>query len=285
LQKFKETSGRRRLASRGEAWPKHDESTLFLRLLEDCFITGHPCLLVRRALYQSVGPFREDLVRSQDHEMLLRLARQGRGAAVDEVVLWQRQHDAPRGSLRDAHGVKDRNANWIHYDQIIFRQLLPTLSVDELTPTWTGDESGRSRAASFQMFALAGRKKLWREALGALARAGDVEPGAGLRDVEQRAVEIALGSRYGVGELFDDAMIVERLCDATERLAAKGRARTMLIRPLLYRLRDALRRGEVRESAQLIKLMVRLAGPSGVAAALVESLNRRIAPVLAQAHR
>ena len=56
-------------------WPDLKSKSFLVGLLLDCFIFQNACLVRREAL-DAVGPFRTDLIRSQDYEMTIRLACQ-----------------------------------------------------------------------------------------------------------------------------------------------------------------------------------------------------------------
>jgi ELWxxDGT repeat protein len=78
-------------------YPTRDSRPFLLKLMEDCFITGHPCVLVRRMAFEKMLPFDRSITSSVDYYFHLHMALLGSTAAVDEVVLLQRQHQGPRG--------------------------------------------------------------------------------------------------------------------------------------------------------------------------------------------
>ncbi|MBQ1783457.1 MAG: glycosyltransferase [Gammaproteobacteria bacterium] len=82
---------------RNEAW----------RLLVDCYIASPGLYLARRSLYQRVGEVDESLRAAQDHDMLLRLAEQGRLAYVDQPLFYYRKH----GDSISARGQERRWRN------------------------------------------------------------------------------------------------------------------------------------------------------------------------------
>jgi glycosyltransferase involved in cell wall biosynthesis len=100
---------------------------LYLTLLENCFIF-QPGMLVRRACYDSVGLFDENLIRSQDYEMLLRIARKFPGVAVEAITFHQRHHDSPRGTLQMVVSDAQKKATWQRYDQSAPRTRRPGTS-------------------------------------------------------------------------------------------------------------------------------------------------------------
>jgi len=83
----------------------------------------HPAWAVRRRTQLSAGPYDEALYRSQDYNMILRLARTNEGAFIDERVLYQRKHEAMRGPAADRTYTDHTIDKWIKYDAVIFRSL------------------------------------------------------------------------------------------------------------------------------------------------------------------
>ena len=59
---------------REKTLPEFPEEEFLVRLMEQCFLI-HPTILVRASCYREVGSFDPDLIRCQDYEMAVRLAR------------------------------------------------------------------------------------------------------------------------------------------------------------------------------------------------------------------
>jgi len=105
-----------------EPTPIRDPRRLAVRLMERCFLP-HPAWAVRREAQRRAGPYDETLKRSQDFEMIVRLARGNEGAFVDARVLWQRRHVALRGPAGERTLVDHSIDKWIAYDAAFFRKL------------------------------------------------------------------------------------------------------------------------------------------------------------------
>lgn len=75
--------------------------------------------IVRRTAMNAAGAFREDLVRSQDYEFLVRLAINARFAHVDRTIYLVRLHEGERGPARNRSRGKDRQKVWRHFDSAI----------------------------------------------------------------------------------------------------------------------------------------------------------------------
>jgi glycosyltransferase involved in cell wall biosynthesis len=113
--------------------PMMEDDELFVRLLEYDFIP-HDAALVRTCCYREVGPFDTELVRSQDYEMILRLARRYRGCGIKKPVVLVRVHAGMRGSARDRFQDHRSQSKWREYDVRIFARLRADLELWEYVP-------------------------------------------------------------------------------------------------------------------------------------------------------
>ena len=102
-------------------WPEIDDANVALTLMRGCFTTLQGAL-VRTACYRSVGPFREDLLRSQDYDMLIRLARRFRVELLPRPTFIFRRHEGQRGAAGVQHAASDREKVWARYDGLVGTQ-------------------------------------------------------------------------------------------------------------------------------------------------------------------
>jgi glycosyltransferase involved in cell wall biosynthesis len=136
-----------------------------LSVLERCYIF-QPGMLVRRSVFDAVGPFNEELARSQDYEMLLRITRQFSGVEVNSVLFHQRQHSGVRGSAKAPVSKGQIVSSWIKYDDLIFSQIYETYPLAEYLPKrCVGDLStAETRYALLERSCIMARKGLWTQA-------------------------------------------------------------------------------------------------------------------------
>ncbi len=85
--------GRKLLKSEG-----HEPTTFSCVVYDPCFVVG--TIVVRRSTLTAAGLFDTSLTYAEDHDMWLRISRQGRLAYVDRVILSYRQHGA--SAMRNA---------------------------------------------------------------------------------------------------------------------------------------------------------------------------------------
>jgi glycosyltransferase involved in cell wall biosynthesis len=142
--------------------PSFPEDEFLIRLMEGCFLI-HPTIVVRTACYREVGPFLTELVRCQDYEMAIRLARKFRAGRVSGPTLYHRHHPGVRGNARDSFEVGRMYLKWIEYAQIFFRKLRTEMSLSEYLPGYPADVDVRPldlRRAYLQRMAIMARKRL-----------------------------------------------------------------------------------------------------------------------------
>ncbi|MBU2606871.1 MAG: glycosyltransferase [Alphaproteobacteria bacterium] len=264
LQKFREDPGTGAMRfERTHPYPFEDERSFFVHVMEDCFITGQPCVLVRRSCYDAIFPLPEDKVISEDYAVLLLLARRWPAKRVEGVTLFQRQHDGPRGPANIRYAADTRNARWSAADTELLRELLPYVTMGELVSrpasSEPGDALGR-RQAYFQKATIAARKKLWPDALRAVRDGVRQAPDAPLGAMDQLILGRMLGCRYGLDELIAEPGILNELSSALAGLGARREAIACIATPLPYLLRCQLAEGDLRRTLCLLRIYWRLTG-------------------------
>ncbi|HEV7372960.1 glycosyltransferase family 2 protein [Arenibaculum sp.] len=260
----------------GGYWPELGANSLFLTLLEDFFLFQN-AMLVRKEAYDAVGPFRTDLVRSQDYEMAIRLARRFQGVHVPEIVFLQRVHEGPRGPGQDRFSADRQVERWVLYDKVIFLELYETLALEEFTPDGVAQEPEpvRRRAALLQRACVVARKKLWTLALDDLDLAARAAHGYPLTPAEAGVCRRFLLSKYGCDELLVQSEIAGRLRALADESAQGAAIVATMAEPLLWRSRQAAAAGDVQASIGFLGLIFRLRGYRGSSEILWSAVQRR----------
>jgi hypothetical protein len=263
LQKFREneTTGEI-LHELTHPYPPEDGRSFFVRVMEDCYITGQPCLLVRRACYDEIFPLPEKNVISEDYAVLLLLARRWPATRVANVTLLQRQHDGPRGPAEIRYAAESRNARWSKADTELLRNLLPELSLGELVGR-AGAELEipvERRQALFQKATIAARKKLWPTAIEAVQAGVREAPDAPLSDMDQLILGRMLGCRYGLDELMEEPGILDELRGAFSGLSERRKAVGCIAALLPYLVKVAVSERDFRKAIRLTRLYLSFAG-------------------------
>jgi len=132
--------------------------------MEECFLI-HPTILVRTCCYRQTGRFRADLVRCQDYEMAVRLARRFPCARVAGPTIYHRWHAGSRGSAQDTFSADQMYEKWLSYMQIFFREFRKDMPLSEYLPSReAADGEGLdTRHAYLRRMGIMARKRMYQE--------------------------------------------------------------------------------------------------------------------------
>lgn len=161
---FEDIDGRR-VIHKSTYWARPEEPNDRINFLEGMF-TNQFAMLVRRCIYEKTGPFREDMIRSQDFEMTTRIVRHTKTVCIPHTIFYYREHQGVRGATADKFAAGDNRRKWLEYEQKIIRTVIQTYNLDEFTPTFArGADSHDQRAAALiQRACIAANRALWAEA-------------------------------------------------------------------------------------------------------------------------
>lgn len=220
--------------------PRRYQEPLAIQVLRSCFIF-QPGMLVRRRCYERVGPFDERLFRSQDYDMLIRLAHKCSGAELDGVVFHQRVHSGVRGPAHEQTSAVKRQGQWLKYDRMIFAK------VEE---HYRPDEFGEGRVGEIRRATIMARRGLWNEAATGLSRtSGDRQP---LAQEEKRELATVFDwAGYGLLAVEESWPFLKVIAAWSPKTAMQ--AAWALARPLGRRFRSALRRGDREQLRQITR--------------------------------
>lgn len=217
-------------------WVNVDAQGFLVATLEDMFV-HQPGMLVRRSLYERVGPFDESLPRSIDYEMLIRLARHGRAAGGDEVVFLQRQHDGPRGPATSQSDGALREAIWTARDREIFERMRETFPAELYLPSRQIENPRDARQALIQRGVILARKGLWKQAFEDFSMAADLTD-ALLSTAERTIARRAFGSKYANGQLAEMPEIRRELARISSRSQVGRDLAQALVRGYYWHVRQ-----------------------------------------------
>jgi hypothetical protein len=238
-------------------WRDCDPSDLLVATLED-FFAHQPGMLVSRDLYRRAGPFDTELKRSQDYKMMIALARHGRGVSTPRTIFLQRQHRGARGPAGATFAASEADARWVEADRRIFSEVHREFGLAEYLPERPTPLSPRDmRHALLTRASIMARKRLWSEAIDDFRSAAALGLGPldrGETDVLRRA----FGSKFGAGDLQNDAEFRSLLAEPTAPKPDMRRIKATLAMGLRWRVREALSRGRLREALGYASVMTRL---------------------------
>jgi glycosyltransferase involved in cell wall biosynthesis len=229
-------SGEVRLLGTGY-WTNCESDEFLTATLDDMF-AHQQGMVVRKDLYDRVGAFDESLVRSQDYDMLIRLARVGTPVSTEEFVFQQRVHDGIRGTQAEQVQAKKRNSSWSQFDKVIFRNYYPQIELKEyLSDGRSISDPLNKRHALLRRASVMARKKLWELAIKDLRAAESVSE-APLSKPETVALRSAFASKYGCDEILTNSMLIDELCDLADVSLVGAQIVSSLARGLRWRVRS-----------------------------------------------
>ncbi len=249
-------------------WPsprlmREGEPSVHLQFLEGMF-TFQYAVLVRRGVYRAVGPFDEALIRSQDFDMMIRIARAAKGVFVPKVIFAQRAHAGHRGSATHSFSAEEKAGKWFEFDKRIFARIRTDYALEEFTPTFAKGWPPvlARRAALIERACVFAERAMWEEAIADFGEAAEVGPDPVTPDELQLAGAVvgnalawaALGRN---GRWKRDLRRVRRANDSGARIVEA------CFRPLLWNARLLFQTGAPRAGSDLLKTMVDVLGPSG----------------------
>jgi len=230
-------------------------------------------MLTRRSLFHEVGLFREDLVRSQDYEMTLRLIRLAKFTFVPEVIFFQRQHAGVRGSAQDAFSSDGALQKWLIYDQKIFTRIRDEYDLKEFTPTFAlhWDDALAKRAALVERACVFAKHALWAEAIGDFCQASKQSP-VSVTPQELRLAEVVIrtfiswGVPCGNPELLDELRACYKMNSYSRRIIHAA------CRPLVWQARKFFQKGDILGGVKILRSLVSILGIRGAFSRVFSSL-------------
>lgn len=257
-----------------EPMPQPGEKRLLVQLMTCCFLPN-PAWMVRRALQSSAGPYRTDLPRGQDYEMILRIARAAPGAFAGGLTLYQRKHVGARMTSRGAVVAKDTVAGWIDAERAIFTAIDAQWSDADFRPfPGLAEGAEAERLAVLQRAVILFMRKLHEPAARHFARYAAMPRADAPGERELAVAGDLLGARYGIGEIVDGSLDPALLAG----LGLPQALRRAMARQLPWRLRETLAEGRIGDTARLLGWGHRAFGSAallGAAGGRLENLARR----------
>ena len=219
-------------------WPDLSQGSVLRHLLEDLFLFQN-ATLVRRSAYDAVGAFREDLPRSIDYDMIIRLALHTTVVMTQETVFLQRKHDGLRGPAAARHAADRSDEIWAAADRAVFAPFRETVGAARYAAMFDGAPQAIRRAALLQRACVYARRTDWAAACTDFSDAAAVAPDTPLSAAEAAICRRAMAGKHGIGQAT-----TRKTRDALSGLARSGPAGAAIARALRrglrWRLRDAV---------------------------------------------
>jgi hypothetical protein len=268
---FRDEAGRR-VHSPPTYWMRKDEPNIHIQFLEEMF-TFQFAMLVRLSLYEKVGPFREDLIRAQDHEMAIRFARAARGIFIPQVIFFQRVHDGQRGMLAAPFDSSANTRKWLEYGQTMIAAIRKDYRIEEFTPSFARDwDSTRAkRAALVERACVCAARALWDEAIADFLEAASVSA-APASPEEMRLAEIIIRRPLPWEILGEHKEWITTLQACYRENGFSGDIIFAACRPLVWHTRKRFQDGDFKGGLQMLRMMIRILGLHGMFGRVLASL-------------
>jgi glycosyltransferase involved in cell wall biosynthesis len=245
---------------REKTLPDFPDEQFLVRLMEQCFLI-HPTILVRASCYRDVGPFDPALVRCQDYEMAVRLARRFPCARVAGPTIYYRMHGGARGSARDTFEAGQVQEKWLEYMQVFIRKLRKEMPLSEYLPGRQPPSGGTSdlRYAYLRRMAIMARKRLYDEMIEdfRLAAQENSTDFSALAPLERNLLRELFNS---INDPFffqkDILRRIRAVCDGPVGSAIRGE----LIRCLYWDAINTLRKGRFSQAFSTASAAMQLSG-------------------------
>lgn len=140
--------------------PNTDENDFFYNILTGCFFTLQGAL-IKTSCFSDGLVFDSNLLRSQDYDLIIKLARERIFKALCEPTFIFRKHDGIRGGKGGGHDATRRELIWLHYDGLIGKYIRDSLNITEYMPS--NSDNKDMRLALFRRMTVMASKGLINE--------------------------------------------------------------------------------------------------------------------------
>ena len=242
-----------------------EEPSVKLRFLEGMF-TNQFAMLVRRSLYEKVGPFREDMLRSQDYEMALRLSRNARSISVPDVIFYYREHTAVRGPKLDSFSVDKIHEKWRSYERKVLLDVRRHYALEEFTPSFAAawEPALAQRAALMERAYIGVRRAMWDEAIADFLAASEMSS-APLSPQETHLMSIMFDAVVVWSDFKTHPQWIAGLQECYRANACGRQMMRAACRPLLWYARRHFKKGRIRMALLVVCIWAGIMGVEGAA--------------------
>lgn len=248
-----------------------DEPNAKINFLENMF-TFQFAALIKHETYQTIGPFREDLIRSQDYEMMIRLSRHHKAAPTKDIVFYQRAHSGQRGSQAAPLSYDALARQWLSSDQIFFTAIARDYKWSEFTPSFALDWPAphKQRAAYLQKALILGQKALWHQAYDALNTAVEKNAAPPLSAEEKRLCETVIQNPNVWDALYNEPALQHKIKRWAGRNDVSALIIFSLLRPLRWMSKAAFKERNFDRLYKNTRILLNILGPLGTVKRLLK---------------
>ena len=246
-------------------WPDLSSGSPLRHLLEDIFVFQN-ATMARRSCYAAVGPFREDLPRSIDYDMIVRLATRFPVAMTEDPLFLQRKHDGVRGPSGAQHAAARSDAVWKDADRAVFAPFRTAIPLSLYHAMFEAEAPLAQRAALLQRATVYARRTDWDSALTDFQAAIQVSADRPLSLTELAICRRAMAGKHGCAEAYAPDMR-RALAGLSQTGTAGADIARALARGTAWRLKVATREGKLAEAARIARFCAALSMRKGAGSA------------------
>lgn len=257
--------------------PCIDQDHFLIRLLENCFLTTQ-AMVIRRAMINGGYVFNPELIRSQDYELFIRLARSCQGRMIEGQTYIRRFHDGHRGSASDRFEISQIEEKWYRYEKIASAAFFQSADPAEFLPKPLAIRSKEPRIkylALSQKAVILARKGLWDDLHTCLAQIGALRSDGTRPDPALAPLfSTALRKDLAIQELLTSTKLQTDLLHSLKSNLSEAEV-AQWARGLWYTRGEqdnCLDVGQRRKSALLA---LRMLGPRGITYQLMQKMFKR----------
>ena len=217
--------------------PLHDANHLFIQLMKGCYFHLNSCL-VKKEAYDKIGGFDTELLRGQDYDMQIRLARHFKAVFSPEPSFIFRQHDGVRGGKKIRHTDTNRDRIFRTYDHMIGEKIRATVNLNEFLsePISISDNKDFLRRALLTRMVVMGSKGCIREMFEDLAAAiKSLGPHEQFNADETALIASTITTGYAYSSITDDLSGFFQ-CLNSLKITSAGRQSKKLLAHGFYKL-------------------------------------------------
>ncbi|TVT56270.1 MAG: glycosyltransferase family 2 protein [Azoarcus sp. PHD] len=231
-----------------------------LNLLKYCAFMLSACV-VRRSALEAAGPFREDLHRSQDYEMLIRLSQLFNFVYTGSPTYIMRKHDGVRGPAVDQHKNTDRRRVWRKYDHMIGLSIAENIPLEryqeEAVPPDSLPTARRRTALIRRAWVMASKANIEQLVSDLVAASRECASPTKLTAVERECCHGLCDHPYFLMCLFDDPNCLRPLLSLRESTAGMEMLRS-ISKGLYWTAIDKEKELSLRDRARMLRAAVPL---------------------------
>lgn len=232
-------------------------------------------MLVRRDIFEHIGPFDISFRRAQDVEALIRLALVGKSIYIPHIVFYQRGHSGFRGNPNEQMSQDEALARAVRHDQRALLLHQDRLTLDQVTPGFAAalPTDLRRRAGYLQRACIFARRALWPQAVADLTSAAKEAPAPALpQEIAIAQVSVVKAQMYDL--LMQDPESIQTLRQLHKSSPYCRCMISALMRPMPWHIKSALAQGRRDAAWKRFRLMIEILGFGSGAALLLDRVIR-----------